>query len=163
MYPQFLRIRTKHDWRKTAVLIHTVAIIAMFLYMCWAWNNPSYAHAAVGWWVFLIVDCPLGLAALLLAHGADLMDVAIPAFVDSVVGPAVVLGLLGGLQWYWIVGWITRQDEPELRKCEGCGYDLRGSLESGCCPECGSAFDEERTRNALKQDARLQQGGGRSE
>ena len=26
-------------------------------------------------------------------------------------------------------------------KCQGCGYDLRGSLESGRCPECGRSFD----------------------
>lgn len=24
--------------------------------------------------------------------------------------------------------------------CTACGYDLRGSQESGCCPECGSAI-----------------------
>ncbi len=114
----------------------------MLLYTCWAWNDPNYEYyVGAGWWIFLIVDFPLGLAALVLVYLVDLLDISIPSFVEYVVAPAVIIGFLGGLQWYWIVGWITRQKEPKLHECTGCGYDLRGSLESGCCPECGSAFD----------------------
>ena len=137
-----LRIRTKRDWRMTALVIHTAAVAAMFVYISWLWNDPSSESPQVSWLLFFFVDFPLGCVAFLLVYVIEVLDVSIRSFVEYVVLPAIVFGTLGGLQWYWIVGWITRQDEPEPRKCEGCGYDLRGSLESGCCPECGSAFDQ---------------------
>jgi uncharacterized RDD family membrane protein YckC len=43
---------------------------------------------------------------------------------------------------------------PELTttKCERCGYDLRGSLTMGRCPECGSTFDPDTVRRGTEQD-----------
>ena len=135
-----LRIRTKQDWRKTAVIIHTAVVAAMFAYISWIWNDPSSEYPQVAWLLFFFVDFPLGCVAFLLIYVIDVLDVSIPSFVEYVVLPAIIFGTLGGLQWYWIVGWITRQNDPEPHECAGCGYDLRGSLESGRCPECGSAF-----------------------
>lgn len=33
--------------------------------------------------------------------------------------------------------------------CNSCGYDLRGSLKSGICPECGKAFDARELESRL--------------
>lgn len=37
---------------------------------------------------------------------------------------------------------VLRGPHPEMdpTRCVHCGYDLRGSLESGRCPECGERF-----------------------
>ncbi len=134
-----LKIRTKRDWRKTAVIIHTAAVAATVLFWCWTWGD--WDPPILLWIFFLLVDFPLGWVTVLLMYLIDLLDVRLHRFVFWVILPGISFGVSGGLQLYWIVGRITRQNEPEPHKCAGCGYDLRGSLESGRCPECGSAFD----------------------
>lgn len=45
------------------------------------------------------------------------------------------------LAWTLIWAWFWRPKWPASEPhCEKCGYDLRGSLEFGRCPECGTAF-----------------------
>ncbi len=43
---------------------------------------------------------------------------------------------------------------PELTttKCERCGYDLRGRLTMGRCPECGSVFEPDTVQRGIEQD-----------
>ena len=134
-----LKIRTKRDWRKTAVIIHTAAVAATVLFLCWTWGPID--QPIIVWLFFLLVDFPLEWFTCLLWYLTDLLDLMLYPFIFWVVLPGISFGVLGGLQWYWIVGRITRRREPEPHKCTGCGYDLRGSLESGRCPECGSVFD----------------------
>ncbi len=134
-----LKIHTKRDWRKTAVIIHTAAVAATALLLCWNWSDLD--PPIILWLFFFLVDFPLGWVFVLLLHLADLLHLMLHPFIFWVVLPGISFGVFGGLQWYWIVGRITRRREPEPHKCAGCGYDLRGSLESGRCPECGSAFD----------------------
>jgi hypothetical protein len=45
------------------------------------------------------------------------------------------------------LAWLARANRRAARRrrarlgiCEGCGYDLRASRESGRCPECGREF-----------------------
>jgi len=40
-----------------------------------------------------------------------------------------------------LAAYLVPKVVTDPRKCQGCGYDLRGSLESGRCPECGRSFD----------------------
>ena len=143
-----LKIRTKRDWRKTAVIIHTAAVAATVL-LLWTWGREP---PIIVWLFFLLVDFPLGWVFILLLYLADLLPLRLHGLIVWVILPGISFGVFGGLQWYWIVGWITRRREPEPHKCAGCGYDLRGSLESGRCPECGSAFDADAiTESKLKR------------
>ncbi len=134
-----LKIRTKRDWRKTAVVIHTAAVAAAVLFLCHVWIN--WDRPMVVWLPFLLVDFPLGWVWFLLVYLAALLHLPLHPFILYIILPGISFGVFGGFQWYWIAGRITRQREPEPHKCAGCGYDLRGSLESGRCPECGSVFD----------------------
>lgn len=46
--------------------------------------------------------------------------------------------------WFLILyGWQRVRAESRRRRgrCQHCGYDLRGSIEMGRCPECGTPFD----------------------
>jgi hypothetical protein len=47
---------------------------------------------------------------------------------------------LGGLQWVLVIWLLTRWRgrQRSFYECSCCGYDLRGSLEVGRCPECGT-------------------------
>jgi predicted amidophosphoribosyltransferase len=36
---------------------------------------------------------------------------------------------------------IDRVTTGEHPPCPGCGYDLHGLTEVGCCPECGRPYD----------------------
>ena len=64
--------------------------------------------------------------------------------------------LFPSVVWFWwLLGRRRRRRDP--LKCEACGYDLRGSLESERCPECGKAFSPDEVSQAvamLEQDER---------
>ena len=74
------------------------------------------------------------------------------------------LFLLGGsLQW-GLLSWFLlrvreRRRHPSREQiCAECGYDLRGSIESARCPECGTPFDPARLTRGV-QDPALESGG----
>ena len=54
---------------------------------------------------------------------------------ELVLASAGAASIATALAW-WVLPRIW--DEPGL--CGRCGYDLRGSWESGRCPECGTSF-----------------------
>ena len=43
----------------------------------------------------------------------------------------------------FVNNWLRRRHRRKHGLCLRCGYDLRGSLEAGRCPECGTGFDSQ--------------------
>jgi len=75
----------------------------------------------------------------------NLIEVAIgalafvPLLVFIPVGGAMMLST-------WLLSVIARNDKPEVDQgvyCRSCHYDLRASLDSQTCPECGSPVVKE--------------------
>lgn len=56
---------------------------------------------------------------------------------------ALFLGVFVGVPLalvIWLVVYAGRRATIYIGECRACHYDLRGSLESGRCPECGRPF-----------------------
>lgn len=51
--------------------------------------------------------------------------------------PAIVLALLG------LIDGIRRPTSTPITHCPKCDYDLRGSLGSAVCPECGTEISDD--------------------
>lgn len=77
-----------------------------------------------------------GFAAALLA-----LIIATPCVVllDRFLNDAVILGAASPLSTGFIMRFCAKK-KPGL--CTHCGYDLRGSLDIGRCPECGLALSQ---------------------
>ena len=74
------------------------------------------------------------------------LDVSLPLSTTLILllTPAAVLTVIR-------VRAIKKDRPPNL--CRGCGYDLRGSVESERCPECGSEIDAEQREFLRKTPA----------
>ena len=64
--------------------------------------------------------------------------------------------VIAGLSLFWGVAAIRNSRHEVSTACPTCGYDLRGSIESEQCPECGTAITPARRE-------RLRAAGGRGE
>lgn len=75
------------------------------------------------------------LAAML----AVVISIPIVVFGDNHVGDVVLLGFASMVATGSVVFFATPRKPGH---CIGCGYDLRCSLDTGRCPECGSTISK---------------------
>jgi hypothetical protein len=84
--------------------------------------------------------------------------VALMCTIASHILGAILPAIVTYLATVWAVSGSERASRSYYA-CECCGYDLRGSLEIGRCPECGMAFD---ARQFQAEDDQLGKGDGSS-
>jgi len=131
--------RSEHDWAVVAAGLHTAAVVLMCVAVAASWGEAE--KTPVYWVLFLVIDFPLGWMTLLVLYGVD--DLIQSTFVQYTLVAAASFAVFGGVQWYMIVRLVfwACAHRDEVPECRHCGYDLRGSLEVGRCPECGTPFD----------------------
>lgn len=88
---------------------------------CWGWPTCNYSERAS-------IGIPSTGGGTGLPANVGIVHVAVPSW----CGAAVCAFVCGAVR----VGGRRRVDPA---RCRRCGYDLRG-LNTGCCPECGTAF-----------------------
>lgn len=96
--------------------------------------EPLGVILACSYVALAVVSIPLTVV-LLLASVMGLRCSTKRTWYDRLTGTVMVTGELRG---------VSLQSG-----CHACGYDLRGSLASGRCPECGTTFDAEEVRSAV--------------
>lgn len=119
-----------------AACIHTGLVAAMLSFITYRWMYTNDEYVQFDWCVFLLLDSPLGLLALLAIFGMEWANLSFSPYVDYVMIPALLFSVLGGTQWYFIVRYFTKRKVISGPTCPKCGYLLVGTT-SDRCPECG--------------------------
>ncbi len=138
------------------------APVAVAIYLAVLWGCIRRVRRNVPAGLFLICGCLIGLLAVcrvsatvvLWQHGWIQIDRAgsrmrytiedvLSALLSSVVFVAPPLFIVGA----GVAERLVARRNPLL--CRTCGYDLRGSLEAGRCPECGLTFDAAKMQTQL--------------
>lgn len=85
-------------------------------------------------------DCSACCPVVAWTVGAIVLAIAAPPYFDG--GTAAVMVLFAAPLTLIVVAFVTAALSPRVYRvrngCSGCGYDLRGSLAAGRCPECGA-------------------------
>lgn len=109
-----------------------IAIAAGFGLGLAQFRGPSWVHRVIG----VLATYSFGMLVVLVAWGLTHWRFAAPNLVMVVAVVGFVLLWTPVLVMLW--RWSARQARGAQGRCDQCGYDLRGSVEFGRCPECGT-------------------------
>jgi hypothetical protein len=100
-------MRTPSAW--VAVASHTAVVVAVAVYI----KSSANAEMAMLWNVFILIDFPVSILAIAVSSlSKSLIHNIIPpemlSDVTYVYLPAVLYGVFGGVQYYWLAHIRTR-------------------------------------------------------